>query len=126
MKHRPHAGHLPITEPTPAGHARTASLARQHIPRDARAQHEDDPSKAARSSHRSRPPFGFGSSAGNNGSIAVQRWSDARGLPITPQPTRSSFVSHSNYCARNAPVGVETNGGITRRCLLASNLKQMY
>ena len=38
-----HARRMPVPQPTPAGHARTAeALARQHRPRNARAQHEHD------------------------------------------------------------------------------------
>ncbi len=43
MKLVPDAGLLPIAETPPAGHATTAAhFLREHLPRDARAQHKDD------------------------------------------------------------------------------------
>jgi hypothetical protein len=38
----PNAHHVPVAQASPASHAGAAQLARQHLPRHARAQHEDD------------------------------------------------------------------------------------
>jgi hypothetical protein len=45
MQARPHTGRLPVAQPAPARHARTADLKRQHLPRNAQAQDEDDTSQ---------------------------------------------------------------------------------
>ena len=46
------------------------------------------PSRAWRSSHRGRPPFGFGGSSGSSGATAAHNSSLTRGLLITPNATR--------------------------------------
>lgn len=42
------------------------------------------PAKASRSSHRGRPPFGFGRSLARSGAMASQKSSGARGLLVAP------------------------------------------
>jgi hypothetical protein len=46
------------------------------------------PSKAARSSQRGRPPFGFGGSSGSSGATAAHSSSLTRGLVMAPNAAR--------------------------------------
>ena len=53
------------------------------------------PAKASRSSHRGRPPFGFGGSLGRSGPMASRRSSGTRGLLLASQRMSSGFVRRS-------------------------------
>ena len=53
------------------------------------------PAKASRSSHRGRPPFGFGRSLGRSGAMASHKSSGTRGLLMVLQRMSSGFVRRS-------------------------------
>ena len=73
MERVPHARLVPVAQPAPAGHAAVAAhRLRQHPPRDAALQHEDDPSQAGPVRHPGWPPWGWGRSRGWSGSITAQ------------------------------------------------------
>jgi sugar/nucleoside kinase (ribokinase family) len=58
MQVAPYAGHLPVPKTPPPCYAGTAAhFLRQHLPGNAGQQHEHDPSQAARSETRGRPPL---------------------------------------------------------------------
>ena len=50
------------------------------------------PAKASRSSHRGRPPFGFGRSLGRSGAMASHKSSGTRGLLMVLQRMNKGFV----------------------------------
>jgi hypothetical protein len=61
MQPLPHTGQLPIPQAAPAGHpAATAQLLGQHLPGDARHEHEEDTGEggAIRNAGTSAPGFG--------------------------------------------------------------------
>ena len=90
MQRAQHAGAMPVAQPAPARHAGAAErLAGQPLPADARPRATNTmPSRACRSSHRGRPPFGFGGSGGSRGSTAAHNSSLTRGPVITPNAAR--------------------------------------
>ena len=62
MERVPHARLVPVAQPAPAGHAAAAAhLLRQHLPRDAALQDEDDPGQAGPVRHPGVAALGLGS-----------------------------------------------------------------
>ena len=81
----PHTGLLPIAQASPTGHPRAAAqFLRQHLPRNAAAQHERMPVRHARSETRGLPPFGRGGGTGKKGSIRSHNGSgsSAAAIPV--------------------------------------------
>ena len=73
-------------------------------------------SRARRSSHRGRPPFGFGGSGGSSGATAAHNSSLTRGLVITPTPhAQIGPVRGSKPCLGHPCIS-------TARTLLASSV----
>ena len=88
----PHARPLPITQPSPARHARAAPhLLRQVLPWQTGAQHEQDAGQRHPVRDRGRPPFGRGWAGGTSGEITTQRSSGTRNFAMLYQCANRRF-----------------------------------
>ena len=95
---RPDAGLVPVAEPAPARHARAAAhLRRQHLPRDAGAEDEEDPREG-------RAVGDAGASAARFGGLRWEEWLDdgpevvgeeGLGHPIQLSAPTGGFVRRS-------------------------------
>ena len=65
------------------------------------------PAKASRSSHRGRPPLGFGRSPGRRGAMASHKSSGTRGLLMVLQRMTSGFVRRSKPTITDSAINLD-------------------
>ena len=105
----PHLRVLPVPQASPAGQARAAEhLARRHLPWQARAQREHDPTQGIAVRHP-RAAFGFAGSPGRSGSTTSHISSGTRSCPMTPDSTKrrsasSGAVSLCSFAPQHSPI----------------------
>jgi hypothetical protein len=94
----PLARSLPIAQPAPTRHPRTAlEFLREHLPRAA-AEENKMPVRHARSEMRGRPPFGRRGVVGKNGSTGSHNGSGSSAAAIPVHVTSPARISFRRFC----------------------------